>query len=191
MFEEIRNQFFPMLLSENIQAMPVHGSAFWGIISPIFDTVFPDTGIRGSHILPKERQQNSQRLRAAFHQVHHEYFVFYNEQEEPIGWSYGEMRDSMTFFMSNSGILSSYRRQGLYSAFLEQFLAYLTALGYERIISNHQTNNRAVIIAKLKAGFNITAINLDERWGAQVELTYFMHHDRQQEYEKVFSLDQH
>jgi len=56
-------------------------------------------------------------------------------------------------------------------------------------MSNHQTDNRAVIIAKLKLGFNISAENLDERWGAQVELTYLLHDDRRQGYEGAFALE--
>jgi hypothetical protein len=68
-------------------------------------------------------------------------------------------------------------------------LTYLAALGYERVVSNHQTNNRAVIIAKLKVGFNVTAVNLDERWGAQVELTYLFHSDRRRGYERAFALE--
>ncbi len=98
------------------------------------------------------------------------------------------MRDSMTFFMTSTGILPAYRRRGIYGAFLGRLLDYLEDLGYERVVSNHQTNNRAVLIAKLKAGFNITAVNLDERWGAQVELTYLIHDDRWRGYERAFSL---
>lgn len=82
-----------------------------------------------------------------------------------------------------------YQRKGIYSAFLDRFLRYLYTLGYERVVSNHQTNNRAVLIAKLKAGFNITAVNLDERWGAQVELTYLFYEDRQRGYERAFALE--
>ena len=98
------------------------------------------------------------------------------------------MLDSMTFFMTSTGILAEYRRRGLYTAFLDGFLSYLYALGYERVISTHQLNNRAVIIAKLRAGFNILGVDVDERWGAQVRLGYFFHDDRRHGFERAFSL---
>lgn len=119
--------------------------------------------------------------------MHQEYFLF-QSGADLTGWSYGQMRDNETFFMSNTAILPTFRRRGLYSAFLERLIAYLDAVGYERIVSNHQPNNRAVLIAKLKAGFSVSAVNLDERWGAQVELTYHLHEDRRRGYERAFAL---
>lgn len=54
---------------------------------------------------------------------------------------------------------------------------------------NHMVNNRAVLIAKLKAGFVITGMTLDERYGAQVSLSYLFHADRQAGFERAFSLE--
>jgi RimJ/RimL family protein N-acetyltransferase len=90
--------------------------------------------------------------------------------------------------MTSTGILPEYRRRGLYTAFLKGLLSYLYALGYERITSKHQLNNRAVIIAKLRAGFNILGVDADERWGAQVQLGYFFQDDRRRGFERAFSL---
>jgi GNAT superfamily N-acetyltransferase len=190
MFDETRSLFFPTELVPGITACPEDDmSHFWDIVGPLMDEVFPAFREIGAYEMPDERWEAIKPLRDAFAYSHHEQFIFYNDRNEPVGWSYGDMRDSVSFFMTNSAILPVYRQRGIYSAFLRQFLSYLSALGYERVVSNHQTNNRAVIIAKLKMGFNVTSVNLDERWGGQVELTYLVHEDRRQGYEKAFALD--
>jgi hypothetical protein len=49
--------------------------------------------------------------------------------------------------------------------------------------------NRAVLIAKLKAGFIITGTVLDERWGAQVSMAYFFHEDRREGFARAYSVE--
>ena len=189
MFDELRQQYFPAQLPASVIARPVQDtSQFWAVVGPMLDEVFTPFSELGAYEMPAEREDKSKPLGSAFAQAHHERFIFY-DRDQVVGWSYGDMRDRETFFMTNTAILSAYRRKGIYSAFLKQLLSYLEVLGYERVLSAHQTNNRAVIIAKLKARFNITAVTLDERWGAQVELTYLFHEDRQHGYEKAFSLE--
>jgi hypothetical protein len=90
--------------------------------------------------------------------------------------------------MEWSGILPNYRRRRLYSQFLEALIPYLTALGLERITSNHMGNNRPVLIAKLKAGFIITGVTLDERHGMLVWLAKFLVPNRERGFERAFSL---
>ena len=188
MFEEIRQHYFPAQLPGNVIARPItNATQFWAVVGPLMDEVFTPFSELGAYEMPLERESKLKLLGSAFIQTHHERFIFY-DRDQVVGWSYGDMRDRETFFMTNSAILPAYRRKGIYSAFLKQLLSYLEVLGYERVLSAHQTNNRAVIIAKLKAGFNITAVTLDERWGAQVELTYLFHEDRQWGYEQAFAL---
>lgn len=190
MFDSIRAQFFPAELIPGVTARPEMDSArFWSIFEPLETAIFVPYAEHGAYRMPDDRWQRSSVLGQVFAQAHHEYVIFYNDREEPIGYSFGCQRDRISYFMTGTGILPAYQQRGIYSAFLKRCLSYLYALGYERVVSNHQTNNRAVLIAKLKAGFNITAVNLDERWGAQVELTYLFHDDRQQGYERAFALE--
>jgi len=189
MFDPIRRDFFPVELVPGITARPIEKrDDLWAIISPLMDVVFTPFAELGAYEMPDERWEHIKTLRKVFAQTHREQIVFYNEQGDPVGWSYGEMLDAVTFFMSNTAVLPAYRRRGVYSAFLKQYLRYLGVLGYERITSKHQTNNTPVIIAKLKAGFVIIGLDLDERWGAQVELGYFFHDDRRRGYERAYSL---
>jgi GNAT superfamily N-acetyltransferase len=190
MFDDARREFFPTELMTGITARPIASrDALWEIISPLMEQVFTPFAELGAYEMPDERWEQIKPLRDVFGKGHHEQFVFYNEQGEPVGWSYGEMLDSVTFFMSNTAVAPAYRRQGIYTAFLRQLLGYVAALGYERVTSKHQTNNAPVIIAKLKAGFVIVGLDLDERWGAQVELGYFFHDDRRRGYARAFALE--
>ncbi len=191
MFEPIRATFFPYELAPGIRAIPVtDAAAFWAQAVPLLEAIFPPFSQLGAYTLPAEREPRLNALGQAFAQSHHERFLFQTTTGEAIGFSYGDLRDRETFFMTSSGVLPAYQRQGLYSRFLRRFLSYLHLVGYERVVSNHQPNNRAVIIAKLKAGFNVTAVNLDERWGAQVELTYLFAEDRRRGFARAFSLDE-
>jgi GNAT superfamily N-acetyltransferase len=190
MFDEVRAQFFPYPLTPDITAVSVIDSAaFWSEVVPLMGMIFPPYSDLGAFSLPESRRSRLKPLAEAFGKTHHEYFIFRTDDGQAVGYSYGDIRDRETFFMTSSGILPEYRQQGLYTGFLKHFLSYLYALGYERVVSNHQTNNRAVIIAKLKAGFNVTAVNLDERWGSQVELTYLFHEDRRQGYAQAYTLE--
>lgn len=193
MFEEFRQQFFPVQISEAIIVESCNDLAvFWQHAGQLMATIFPpyaDLGAYG-YAVPEDRRLRAKPLAQLFSQAHHEYFLFRTVENVYVGYSYGDMRDGQTFFMTSSGVLPAYRQQGIYTGFLKQVLRYLHAIGYERVVSNHHPNNRAVIIAKLKAGFNVTAVNLDERWGAQVELTYLFHEDRRQTYATAFSLEE-
>lgn len=193
MFEGERAAHFPVQIAPGIRALCYTGrDDFWQHAAPLLDAIFPayaDLGAYG-HAVPAERRAAGARLRRTHAQGHHERFLFQTEAGDFVGFSYGDQRDAQTYFMTSSGILPSQQRRGLYTTFLLALLRYLEAIGYERVLSNHHPNNRAVLIAKLKAGFNVTAVNLDERWGAQVELTYLFHDDRRTGYARAFSLEE-
>lgn len=193
MFETIRQQYFPYALSDTVTAEAVTDTAaFWSEAAPLMEAIFPPYAAIGAYgyAVPEERRARLKPLAEAFARTHHEYFIIRTEAGTPIGFSYGDMRDGQTFFMTSTGILLEYQQQGIYTAFLKRLLSYLYAVGYERVLSNHHPNNRAVIIAKLRVGFNITALNLDERWGAQVELTYLFHDDRRKVYARAFAQEE-
>lgn len=189
MFEDIRAQYYPQEIVDGIIAKPISNrSEFFTITGSMFDEVFTPFPDLGAYRIPDDRQAKLTALREAFAGTHHEYFVFY-DGDTVAGWAYGEMHDPETYFMSNTAILRAYRRRGLYSRFLSHFIGYLTALGYERITSTHQPNNTAILIAKLKAGFVMSGVMLDERWSAQVQMTYHIHADRQRGFSQAFSLE--
>ncbi|MEM9953530.1 MAG: GNAT family N-acetyltransferase [Chloroflexota bacterium] len=191
MVSEIREDFSPVLVNETYRIESVERTKFWIATMPLMKTIFPNYADIGAYgfVISEERQLTARVLREFFDFSHHEYLLFKDIDDTVVGYAYGDMRDSQTFFMTSTGILSEHRRKGLYSGFVTYLLQYLSKIGYERVVSNHHPNNRAVIITKLKLGFNITAVNLDERWGAQVELTYLFDDDRRLAYERAFALE--
>ena len=76
-----------------------------------------------------------------------------------------------------------YRRRGLYRTILECTIAYTRALGYDSIGSEHAFCNNPVIIAKLRAGFDIYAFELDPAAGPSLILRYFHNPEHRAAYE--------
>jgi len=189
MFEELRNRYFPQELIPDITARPVDAQTFYAAAGALSGKIFESQTELGLYRPPQDRYQRGKALRQSFQCVHKEHILLTNRDDEPIGFSTGAMRDPDTFFMEWTGILPDYQRQGIYTTFLHHLLLYLRELGYERVTSNHMGTNRPVLIAKLKAGFNVTGATLDERYGMLVWLAYFLHADRQKGFEKAFSLE--
>jgi RimJ/RimL family protein N-acetyltransferase len=98
--------------------------------------------------------------------------------EEVIGWSFGVQRNLHDHNMINTGILPEHRNRGIYSALVPVIVEHLKALGVQRIFSRHSMDNNAVIIPKLKAGFVITGIEVDEQFGGLVMLSYYVNEER-------------
>ena len=185
-FDNIRQQFFPFTPTPSITIRAVDSATVYAVTGSIAYQVFtpsPELGLMPTMPIP-------QPLRDAF-QSHTEQFVFYNAKNEPIGWSIGQQREADTFIMLWTGILPAYQNQGIYSAFLRRLLDYLRTLGYARVTSNHMVNNRAVLIAKLKAGFIATGMSLDERWGAILWLTHYLDETVEEAFRRAFSLEKY
>ena len=182
-FAEQRDRYFPKEVVPGVTVRPVSMDAFFDVTGRLADSVFtplPSLGLMPFNPTPEQ-------LRRSFSR-HTEQFVFYDAEDRPIGWSYGEQREGDTFFMGWTGILPAWQRKGLYGNFLKQLQSYIRELGFARITSNHMVNNRSVLIAKLKADFIITGMSMDERFGAVVWLTWFCEQERAEGYEKAFSL---
>lgn len=95
-----------------------------------------------------------------------------------VGWSWGHQENSTTFYMVNSAILINHRRKGLYSLLLNKSIELLSNKGFQVIYSRHGVTNNAVIIPKLKAGFIISKMEIDDRFGVLVHLHYYTNHNR-------------
>lgn len=97
--------------------------------------------------------------------------LFY--QGQVAGWTVGMQEGSETYNMINSAVLPEHRGRGLYTRMLEITLKKITAMGYQKIHSKHNMMNSKVITAKLKKGFVITGLELNDFAGSLVQLTYF------------------
>jgi len=104
---------------------------------------------------------------------------FFTENQEIIGWSWGYYKDIDEFYMVNTGIFKAYQNQGIYSKFLKYFIENLRKENIQKITSTHHATNNQVIVPKLKAGFLITGLELNTRFGMMINLTYFFNKTQQ------------
>lgn len=95
-----------------------------------------------------------------------------------VGWSWGYQESSSTFYMVNSAVLDAHRRKGLYSALIGKYLDILSQKGFQLIYSRHCATNNAVIIPKLKAGFIISKMEIDDRFGVLIHLHFYTNKTR-------------
>ena len=102
-----------------------------------------------------------------------------------VGWSFGWQlsMDASAFYMANSCVLESHRRRGLYQAMLERVLALTKEMGFQLVSSRHLAGNNPILIAKLKAGFQIAGLELSEVHGSLVRLRYFHNPVRREAYQ--------
>jgi RimJ/RimL family protein N-acetyltransferase len=187
MSDAIRAQFFPMSLPADVVGRWVDRSTVATEIQELNAQIFRAHELRLFQI-PPERQPDVQRLQQSYTPSHPECIVFYTDTRRPVGWFYSYREDMTTRFIDTIGFLPEYRGRGLYSAFLPKYLAYVAALGYERVATSHHPNNRAIMIAELKAGFDIVGLELHESHGPLIKLAYFMHADRRAGFERAFSM---
>lgn len=87
-----------------------------------------------------------------------------------VGWSYGWIERPGEFYVSNSGVVPSHRRRGVYTALLGAVRTYALEQGLVIIRSQHSVVNNAVIIAKLRLGYHICGLSHSARMGALVEM---------------------
>ena len=98
--------------------------------------------------------------------------------DEFCGWFTGGQYTHETFYMRNSAILPEHRRKGLYTALMNAVLARVKEMGFQIVLSRHTNTNNAIIIPKLKAGFVVTAMELSDRFGTLLHLSYFFNETR-------------
>jgi RimJ/RimL family protein N-acetyltransferase len=191
MFEDVRKQFFPIKLPLGVVGRRMDQDVAQEPIGAINHLIFPP-GFKqalGLFSAPEARHERLERLQKSHARSQPEWIVFYDEEDAPVGWFYGYMEDEETFFIDTIGLIPAFRGRGIYTAFLKQLSAYLRAIGYERLATSHHPNNRAALIADLKAGFNIVGLELHESHGSMVKMACFLHNDRRRGFEQAFSVE--
>jgi hypothetical protein len=111
---------------------------------------------------------------------YHLYLGVFTHDGQFVGWSWGCQESRSIFYMVNSGILKDHRRKGLYAALLEKCVGILSVKGFQMIYSRHTVTNNDVIIPKLKAGFIISKMEIDDRFGALIHLHFYTNQTRRQ-----------
>ncbi|TGE20963.1 GNAT family N-acetyltransferase [Hymenobacter metallicola] len=142
--------------------------------------VFPHEheGSSLAYLLSVPESTRLDQLRQNLNGARHLYFLLL-DGDEPVGWHYGFQRSELEYFMANTGVLPEYQNRGLYSAFLKFIVQHAADLGFQYLTSIHHSDNNAVLVPKLKAGFVLQAFGyliqtmlLDASVGPMVQLVY-------------------
>jgi len=187
MSTEIPHQFFPMSLPFGITGELVKRADKATEIRELNAQIFPLAKLRLFDV-PSERQPMVDRLRQTYAPSHPECIVFYSDEHLPMGWFYSYRDDVASVYIDTVGFLPAYQGRGLYSAFLPKYLMHAASLGLERVVTSHHPNNRAIMIAELKLGFNIVGLELHESSGPLIKMAYFIHADRQDGFKEAFNM---
>ncbi|MBC8043001.1 MAG: hypothetical protein IAF08_06105 [Rhizobacter sp.] len=106
--------------------------------------------------------------------------LFINKGDERIGWFTGVQHDRETFYMMNTGIFKLHQGKGIYTSLLPKMLSLLQAEGFQKVTSRHNATNNQILVPKLKVGFIISGIEINDVFGLMVHLTYFFNETRRQ-----------
>ena len=136
--------------------------------------VFEDThSYELASILSPEERLRTKELSDHMGAFYKLYLGVFDEDENFVGWSWGIQENATTFYMVNSAILAEHRRRGLYGMLVERCIHLLSGKGFQLIYSRHCATNNAVIIPKLKAGFIISKMEIDDRFGVLIHLHFY------------------
>lgn len=99
-------------------------------------------------------------------------------KESFVGWTWGWQQTAEKFYMVNTGILKEHRGRGIYTALLPKILELTKTEGFQIVYGRHNMTNNAVIIPKLRAGFQITGFEVSDSYGSLVYLSYYFNPTR-------------
>ncbi len=138
------------------------------------DAAFDDThGYAFQDALSHTEKEQLHALGQALGAPYKLYLGVFDAEDRFVGWSWGFQENASTYYMVNSAILAQHRRKGLYGLLLAHCITVLSDKGFQLIYSRHCATNNAVIIPKLKAGFIISKMEIDDRFGVLIHLHYY------------------
>ncbi len=104
--------------------------------------------------------------------AHHLILHDQEQDDAPMAWFHGAQDMWANYTMAITGVHPAWRGRKIYPAFLARMLGMLDELGFREVRSRHQANNNAVLIPKLRAGFQIAAFEVAPSYGFLVHLRY-------------------
>jgi len=148
---------------------------FWPIFRENRDKYFSDTlsfSMKNT-MTQYELETFSKRKEAFKNQLEYHYGLF-TMDGSLAGWSSSFQSRVNELHMMNSVVFPAYRRQGYYTKMVEETIKEAGLMGFQTIISYHVSTNNDVIIPKLKLGFKIVGMILDDEFGTLVKLSYYL-----------------
>lgn len=101
-------------------------------------------------------------------------FFAFMDGNKVTGIFVGTLVDWSTYYFRNCSILPEYQGGGRYQKLLKHLLMILKKHSVERVEGDIAPSNLGHIHVLNKLGFNITGLNLSERWGSLVHFTKYL-----------------
>lgn len=95
------------------------------------------------------------------------------DNQIPIALFKGFPTSANAYLMDISVVHPEYRRQGVYTALMDVILDYTQRAGFSVVHSTHCPSNLSILIAKMKKGFYICAMNISPEFGPEITLSFF------------------
>ncbi len=171
------NRYFPMAFgTEGVSAVYVQPEEAWAFIAGHYRNIHQLENA-GDLFLRESFDDKKKRYYDDFGD-----FFLVKKAEMPIGILVGTMTDWSTYNLRNSTFLREWQGAGLHARLLQHVLTILRKYGVDRAEADASPANIATVQVLSRARFNITGMNLSERWGSMVHFTKFL----QQKNENVF-----
>ncbi len=144
------------------------------------DVIFQDLlSFEVGGLLSHEEKIGKERLATALGTPFTLYYgIFHNDSL--IGGSFGKQETSERFYMVSTAIVSEHQNKGIYRRFIPVILNRAKQEGFQIVYSRHRATHNAVIVPKLKAGFQITSLEISDRYGPLVHLSYYFNDARRE-----------
>lgn len=153
--------------------------AFWELFDAQMQEHFPaEAFFSMDALVPEPFKAQRARTSKSIEDSEHRFFGVLKIKDELAALFSGSAYSAHAWRMWTTVVAPKFRRQGIYAQILQGHLGYSKALGFDVVRSEHAPCNSAILIAKLKAGFCLTAMEIDAAHGNSVILTYF-HHPQQ------------
>jgi N-acetylglutamate synthase-like GNAT family acetyltransferase len=158
----------------------IDAKPFWDFFQEarkiLFETNF-DFDVQA--VMSEKEKLKSRELNEVFKPVK-DYYLVAKDGDNIIGWSFGIQKSNHDFYMINSAVFSEYRRKGIYTELMKQAVAHIKELGFQYIYSRHKLTNNDILIPKLKFGFNIVGMEVNDMFGNLVILGYYTNEKRRE-----------
>jgi ribosomal protein S18 acetylase RimI-like enzyme len=165
----------------------ITNTEFWPLFEKYRPILFADNAEINISVLYSESENEKSKQLHKLCSNENKIFLYLTAWHENklAGWSYGLQINSEEFYMCNSAVMPEYRRQKLYTEWMNLVVEKAFAEGFKEINSRHIADNNAVLIPKLKAGFVIKGFEINPRFGLLVNLVRYrnpaildVHHQR-------------
>ncbi len=166
-------------MKQNYSIKELTAEEFRPLLAAHKQSVFKDThSYEFQGILSKAELEHMKELAKATGAPYKLFLGVFDKEGQFVGWSWGLQENATTFYMVNSAILPAHRRKGLYSLLLNRCIELLSAKGFQLIYSRHCATNNSIIIPKLKVGFIISKMEIDDTFGILIHLHFYTNKGR-------------